>query len=227
MADVFLSYAREDVEIASKLADLLEANGLVVWWDRRLIAGDDIDGVIEKALETAKAVVVLWSPHSVESRWVRSEANLAADANKLVPVKIAECKLPLSFRGLHTPSIFASRQQIQELAQMLGAKLQPDTAPARNLELSTESTGKFLAEFKGLMLSPSSNLTDQFIRELEFGKRHPIAYWGGGLAIYALSVAGLVGLLSVDVQLANAIAVAIALVVYFAYRQYRLTRNSN
>src|SRR4029453_3444124 len=43
------------------------------------------------------AVVVLWSPRSVASRWVRAEATLADRANKLVPVIIESCSLPIIF----------------------------------------------------------------------------------------------------------------------------------
>jgi TIR domain len=107
-SDVFLSYAREDVGAAQKLAALLEANGLTVWWDRRLVAGDAINTTIERAIDGAKAVIVLWSPHAIASRWVNGEAETAAEAGKLLPVKIAECRLPLNFRTLHTPEVFRS-----------------------------------------------------------------------------------------------------------------------
>lgn len=50
MADVFLSYAREDAGAAEKLARFLTSNGLDVWWDRRLRAADDIDKVIDREL---------------------------------------------------------------------------------------------------------------------------------------------------------------------------------
>jgi len=33
MAELFLSYAHQDIGQAETLAQLLEANGLTVWWD--------------------------------------------------------------------------------------------------------------------------------------------------------------------------------------------------
>jgi hypothetical protein len=54
MTDIFLSYASEDRERASKLASSLEACGWSVWWDRKIIAGQTFDQVIEHELETAK-----------------------------------------------------------------------------------------------------------------------------------------------------------------------------
>jgi TIR domain len=127
-SDVFLSYAREDVAAAQKLAALLEANGLTVWWDRRLVAGDAISTTIERAIDGAKAVIVLWSPHSIASRWVNGEAETAAEAGKLLPVKIAECRLPLNFRTLHTPEVFRSSEQLAEMAGQTTAECAPGPA---------------------------------------------------------------------------------------------------
>lgn len=88
MANVFVSYAREDRERAHILANALEANGWSVWWDRKIIAGHTFDQVIERELETAKSVVVLWSKNSVSSEWVKNEAAVAAERGVLVPALI-------------------------------------------------------------------------------------------------------------------------------------------
>jgi hypothetical protein len=69
--DIFLSYTREDVTVAQAYRDALVREGFDVWWDATLHSGEDYDQVTEEALRTAKAVVVLWSPRSVASRWVR------------------------------------------------------------------------------------------------------------------------------------------------------------
>lgn len=39
MADVFLSYAREDLDIARQIAGALEREGWSVFWDRRTPPG--------------------------------------------------------------------------------------------------------------------------------------------------------------------------------------------
>ena len=72
MPDIFLSYNREDQPRAKLFAEGFERAGLKVWWDVGLTPGEAYDQVTEKALKTAKAVVVLWSSRSVESRWVRA-----------------------------------------------------------------------------------------------------------------------------------------------------------
>lgn len=68
-----------------------------MWWDAALRSGQTFDEIIEQELRAAKAVVVLWSPRSVASRWVRAEATLADRNNKLVPVIIESCTLPIIF----------------------------------------------------------------------------------------------------------------------------------
>ncbi|MGH9195289.1 MAG: TIR domain-containing protein [Acidimicrobiia bacterium] len=102
MADVFISYAREDRARAKRLADALEARGLSVWWDREILAGQAFDEVIEAELHKAETVVVLWSMHSVASEWVKNEAAEAEERGTLVPARIDAVKPPLQFRRKQT-----------------------------------------------------------------------------------------------------------------------------
>lgn len=102
MADIFLSYAHEDVAIARRFAKAFERAGFSVWWDRTLHSGDPYDRITEKALKDASAVVVLWSKKSVESRWVRSEATIAHRHRTLAPVMVEHCERPIMFELSHT-----------------------------------------------------------------------------------------------------------------------------
>ena len=76
-----------------------------MWWDAALRSGQTFDEVIEKQLRSAKAVVVLWSPRSVASRWVRAEATLADRRNKLVPAIIEACDRPIIFELTHAADL--------------------------------------------------------------------------------------------------------------------------
>jgi adenylate cyclase len=105
MADVFVSYAREDAGSARRFAEAFAAAGLSVWWDDALRSGEAFDESIERALREASAVVVLWSPHSVSSRWVRAEATQADRNRSLVPVTIEPCQRPLIFELTHTADL--------------------------------------------------------------------------------------------------------------------------
>jgi len=86
--DIFLSYNREDADVAKMFADAFANEGMEVWWDVTLRSGETYDEVTEAALRGAKAVVVLWSPRSVASHWVRAEATIAHRAKTLVPATI-------------------------------------------------------------------------------------------------------------------------------------------
>jgi TolB-like protein len=103
--DIFLSYNREDQAVAKLYADAFAAEGLNVWWDTALRSGEAYDEVTEAALRGAKAVVVLWSPRSVVSRWVRAEATIADRCKTLVPVTIEPCERPIMFELTQTADL--------------------------------------------------------------------------------------------------------------------------
>lgn len=105
VTDIFLSYARQDRASARIFAECLGEEGFRVWWDASLHSGETFDEVIEQRLRDAKAVVVLWSPRSVASRWVRAEATLADRRNKLVPAIIEPCDRPIVFELTHTAEL--------------------------------------------------------------------------------------------------------------------------
>ena len=105
MADIFLSYASEDRERVRRVAVALVERGWSLWWDRDITAGKTFDDVIERELEAARSVVVLWSRASVASEWVRSEATAAAERGILVPAAIEDVKPPLAFRRKHAADL--------------------------------------------------------------------------------------------------------------------------
>lgn len=100
MADVFISYAREDRATAEKLAHALEAHGWSVWWDRDILPGKDFTAEISAEIDAARVVVVLWSKSSVASRWVRDEAHEGLERNALVPVLVDGSEPPMGYRAI-------------------------------------------------------------------------------------------------------------------------------
>jgi len=56
----------------------------LVWWDPEIAPGQEFDRQIAAELSLARAVLVVWTPGSVESSWVRGEAR---DRGILVPVR--------------------------------------------------------------------------------------------------------------------------------------------
>jgi len=103
VADIFLSYAREDLEKARLLATGLEQQGWSVFWDRSSIQiGQDVDEVIEQAIEQAHCMIVGWSQVSKKSDWVRGEATIGREGRILLPVLFEAVSPPIAFRSLHT-----------------------------------------------------------------------------------------------------------------------------
>ena len=105
MADVFISYARSDKARVAPLVAAIEAKGWSVWWDPEIAAGQQFDDQIEAEINAARAVLVVWTPTSVASRWVRGEAREAADRGILVPVRFEDARLPMDVRALHTTDL--------------------------------------------------------------------------------------------------------------------------
>ena len=98
MADIFLSYAREDAERARRYAEAFLEIGWSVFWDPQILPGSTWDEVIEDEITQCKCVVVLWSAVSVKKTWVKNEASHAEQRGVLVPVAIDRIELPLAFR---------------------------------------------------------------------------------------------------------------------------------
>ena len=105
MADIFLSYAREDEARAAAVAQALTDLGWSVFWDRRIKAGTSWDDVVERELQASKCVVVLWSAASAGSRWVRTEASYGLQRNTLVPANLDQTEPPLAFRFLESAQL--------------------------------------------------------------------------------------------------------------------------
>lgn len=107
MADVFISYKKEDFRDAQRIAEALQRDGLTVWWDDHLTPRDAWDAELEREISAAGAVVVLWTELSVKSDWVRTEAHYAAEHGKLVPVLLRDCAIPLAFSLRQTVNLVA------------------------------------------------------------------------------------------------------------------------
>ena len=126
MADVFVSYARGDKARVAPLVAAIEAQGWSVWWDPAITPGQEFDRQIGAELKLAAAVLVVWTPKSVGSRWVRGEAREGADRGILVPVRFEGAELPIDVRALHTTDLDEWSQdqrspQVQEMLRALGA----------------------------------------------------------------------------------------------------------
>jgi uncharacterized protein (DUF924 family)/TolB-like protein/Tfp pilus assembly protein PilF len=144
MADVFVSYSRSDRARVAPLVAALEAEGWSVWWDPAIAPGQQFDRMIADELERARAVLVVWTADSVESRWVRGEAREGADRGILVPVQFGSARLPIDFRAFHTtnldhPGGVAASPQFQEVLRALEALVGRAALPSTSASVAPGS----------------------------------------------------------------------------------------
>jgi hypothetical protein len=92
MAEIFISYGREDRDEALALREALAARGFSVWWDATLAQSADRrfrDELLSR-LEAASVVIALWSRASVASHWCREEMRRAAARRRGLPIAVAD-----------------------------------------------------------------------------------------------------------------------------------------
>lgn len=135
MADVFISYARDDRATIEKLAVALEASGYSVWWDRHLESGAEFSADIERELGAADAVIVCWSQEGTKSRWVKDEANVAAEAGKLLAVTLDDGLPPIGYRQYHSVNFAGwkgdrAAPAFEDLARALASRAKTDSSPS-------------------------------------------------------------------------------------------------
>ncbi len=88
---IFISYSKKDIEFARHVRALLKAENFLVWMDEEGISGgDQWEKTIETNLSGASAFLIIMSPSSRESDWVRRELLLAEKLKKpIFPVLLA------------------------------------------------------------------------------------------------------------------------------------------
>ena len=104
-ADIFISYSHPDLNLAAAQDRDLRGEGYRTWWAAHLVGGDTLHTAIIAAIDSVRAVVVIWTPASTLSQWVYSEALRAHSQNKLVPVRthdLAVVQIPPPFSTLLT-----------------------------------------------------------------------------------------------------------------------------
>ena len=130
---VFISYSHHDNDFVNRLVADLQARGITVWIDESGIpAGTpDWENAVREAISKADAVILIASPHSRNSRYVRDELTIAERfKHRIYPVwangeEWIEC-VPLGYgriqridaRGSHYQS--ALKNLISELQRKTG-----------------------------------------------------------------------------------------------------------
>jgi len=84
MADIFVSYCKEDEKKVGAIINKLEEQGWSVWWyEGHKSPGVDIDENITKEIDSSECVIVIWSANSIKSRYVKGEAELGINQKNI------------------------------------------------------------------------------------------------------------------------------------------------
>jgi hypothetical protein len=103
MQKIFISYSRKDIDFARKLAGDLESAGYDVWWDiTDLRGGDDWVSTLPQAISSSQYVIVVLTPASIESEWVRKEYTQALSLRKrIIPIMLESCSVPFALNTIN------------------------------------------------------------------------------------------------------------------------------
>ena len=102
MQKVFLSHSSADKVFTKRLAADLKKCGIKVWYaDWELNIGDSLFKKIEAGIKESSWLIIVLSPDSVKSNWVKLELNaglaieLAQQSVFILPVLCRDCEMPL------------------------------------------------------------------------------------------------------------------------------------
>src|SRR5919106_881532 len=122
MAQIFISYSRKDIGFVRKLAGDLEKAGYEVWWDLTdLRGGDDWLRVIPAAIESSDSFIVILSPNSAISDWVKKEYTQALSLRKkIIPLMLERSSVPFALNTINYVD-FTSDDYAANLQNLLDA----------------------------------------------------------------------------------------------------------
>jgi hypothetical protein len=120
--DVFISYQRGERDAVAIIAQRMVELRLSVWFDSALKPGGAFDEEIAQRLSAAKAVLTCWTPAAMASDWVRAEAALALQADKLVACLLEPVQLLPPFNLIHAEDLctWAGQEDAAAWLKILG-----------------------------------------------------------------------------------------------------------
>lgn len=107
MVDVFISYQRAEREAVQIIANKLVELRVNIWFDAKLRPGGSFDEEIATAINEAKAVLTCWTPAALASEWVRGEATMARQDDRLVACFLEPTTLIPPFNLTHAEDLSA------------------------------------------------------------------------------------------------------------------------
>ena len=106
LGKVFLSHSWKDKPFVRQLAKRLWREGYQVWLDEKeLVPGDQLAARLSEAIDRCRVVIVVVTPASIESNWLKFELNKATERMvngdcRLIPVLRGKVEVPPELKGL-------------------------------------------------------------------------------------------------------------------------------
>jgi hypothetical protein len=106
LGKIFISYSVRDRRFVRNIAKRLWKEGYSVWLDEKeLVPGDSLSLRLSEALQAARIVLVIVTPNSIKSNWVKFELSKATDRMvtgkcRIVPVLKGDITPPPELAGL-------------------------------------------------------------------------------------------------------------------------------
>jgi hypothetical protein len=168
---LFISYARVDRPLCKQIADHLE-DIYDVWYDKKLLGGQDWRNEIFKQLADSEIFVYLLSPESVSSPHCQEELSVAQELDiRLLPVLIqARTSIPENLLHIQYTDLSEGIGDMVELMKSLIVLERKSPSPNEQLretgEPKKELTGRPLARktFWTQLLEKSKPMTPLFSR---------------------------------------------------------------
>jgi hypothetical protein len=146
----FLSFGWEDHELAKRIAEYLQGNGIETWWAKwEIRAGDSLRQKIDEGLGVCTDFIVLLTPTSIHKPWVNQEM----DAGLVRKIELGarfialRSNLPVSalpplFKGMLSPSIDDFESDARSLVHdILGVSGKPELGPLPTAVTDVPNTG--------------------------------------------------------------------------------------
>lgn len=181
MTQVFISYSRKDIAFVEQLADDLKIAGFDAWYDLSgLEGGSRWNEEIERAIKTSQYFVVVLSPDSIDSIWVKEEIYYAFNLKtKIVPLMYRPCVVPLGLNTVNFINVQEKNYQknYKEILRALGLGRSEREEAERTLREAKKEDEKREIE--------ENEEKSENIKPMVGGQ---IAYWFGGFIVLVLGI---------------------------------------
>jgi formylglycine-generating enzyme required for sulfatase activity len=169
VSDIFICYSETDRAIATRLEQRLREQGWSVFMDVQTHVGKRWHKEIEKELQAARAVVVLWSARSRESDFVLEEADYGRRKEILFPAFIERVEFPYGFGRLQTAELIGwsgdeGHPGLAKLLKALNGHLkshEPMPGPAGGPQPDPVVTTKPVQPARARALAPGQTFRDR------------------------------------------------------------------